>query len=95
MNTKIDFRYTYITPEGVRQASWNKEKTFLWNVKNVQKVIKKILVYNIETLTFQYQLLERLERKNEYIVIKQVQKDIETIEQRLNTYREFDKILDL
>ena len=95
MNTNIDFRYVYITPEAIRIAVWNHSKTFLWNLKELQKVIKKIITYNVDILTFQYNLLERLERKGEYRVIKQVERDIKIIEERLNIYREFDKIVQL
>ena len=95
MNTNIDFRYVYITPEAIRIAVWNHSKTFLWNLKELQKVIKKIITYNVDILTFQYNLLERLERKSEYSVIKQVERDIKIIEERLNIYREFDKIVQL
>ena len=95
MNTNIDFRYVYITPEAIRIAVWNHSKTFLWNLKNLQKVIIKIITYNVDILTFQYNLLERLERKSEYSVIKQVERDIKIIEKRLNIYREFDKIVQL
>ena len=92
MNTNIDFRYVYITPEAIRIAVWNHSKTFLWNLKNLQKVIIKIITYNVDILTFQYNLLERLERRSEYKVIKQVQRDIKIIEERLEIYREFDNI---
>ena len=95
MNTNIDFRYVYITPEAIRIAVWNNSKTFLWNLKNLQKVIIKIITYNIGILEFQYNLLERLERRDEYKVIRQVERDIKIIEERLNLYREFDKIVQL
>ena len=95
MNTNIDFRYVYITPEAIRIAVWNHSKTFLWNLKNLQKVIIKIITYNVDILTFQYSLLERLERRSEYSVIRQVERDIKIIEERLNIYREFDKITQL
>ena len=92
MNTQIDFRYTFISPKAIRIATWDTSHTFLWNLKELQKVIKKIILYNIEILDFQYNLLERLERKGEYSVIKQVQRDIKIIEERLEIYREFDNI---
>ena len=95
MNTNIDFRYVYITPEAIRIAVWNHSKTFLWNLKNLQKVIIKIITYNVDILTFQYQLLEKLERKRDYRVIKQVERDIKIIEEKLDIYREFDKIAQL
>ena len=92
MNTQIDFRYTFITPKAIRIAVWDTSHTFLWNLKELQKVIKKIISYNIEILEFQYNLLEKLERRSEYKVIKQVQRDIKIIEERLEIYREFDNI---
>ena len=92
MNTQIDFRYTFISPKAIRIATWDTSHTFLWNIKEIKKVIKKITLYNVETLEFQYGLLERLERRSEYSVIKQVQRDIKIIEERLEIYREFDKI---
>ena len=92
MNTQIDFRYTFISPKAIRMATWDTSNTFLWNIKEIKKVIKKIISYNIEILEFQYNLLERLERKSEYKVIKQVQRDIKIIEERLEIYREFDNI---
>ena len=92
MNTQIDFRYTFISPKAIRAATWDTSHTFLWNIKEIKKVIKKIIYYNIEILEFQYSLLERLERKSEYSVIKQVERDIKVIEERLEIYREFDKI---
>lgn len=95
MNTRIDFRYVYITPEAIRVAVWNNSKTFFWNLKELQRVIKKVILYNIEILEFQYNLLERLERRSEYQIIKQVERDIKIIEERLNIYREFDKIAQL
>ena len=95
MNTNIDFRYTFISPKAIRIATWDTSHTFLWNLKELQKVIKKIISYNIEILEFQYSLLERLERRSEYSVIRQVERDIKIIEERLNIYREFDKITQL
>ena len=95
MNTQIDFRYTFISPKAIRIATWDTSHTFLWNIKEIKKVIKKIIYYNIEILEFQYSLLERLERRSEYSVIKQVEQDIKIIEERLNIYREFDKIAQL
>ena len=95
MNTNIDFRYTFISPKAIRVATWDTSHTFLWNIKEIKKVIKKIISYNIEILEFQYNLLERLERRSEYKVIKQVERDIQIIEERLNVYREFDKIAQL
>ena len=92
INTKIDFRYTFISPKAIRIAVWDTSHTFLWNLKELQKVIKKIILYNVETLEFQYNLLERLEKRNEYRVIRQVERDIKIIEERLNVYREFDNI---
>ena len=92
MNTQIDFRYTFISPKAIRAATWDTSHTFLWNLKELQKVIKKIIYYNIEILEFQYNLLEKLERRSEYSVIKQVQRDIKIIEERLEIYREFDNI---
>jgi len=95
MNTQIDFRYTFISPKAIRMSTWDTSHTFLWNIKEIKKVIKRIIYYNIEILEFQYSLLERLERKSEYKVIKQVERDIKIIEERLNIYREFDKIAQL
>ena len=95
INTRIDFRYTFISPKAIRAATWDTSQTFLWNIKEIKKVIKKIIYYNIEILDFQYNLLERLERRSEYKVIKQVERDIKIIEERLNIYREFDKIAQL
>ena len=95
MNTQIDFRYTFISPKAIRIATWDTSHTFLWNIKEIKKVIKKIISYNIEILEFQYNLLERLERRSEYKVIKQVERDIQIIEERLNVYREFDNIAQL
>ena len=92
MNTQIDFRYTFISPKAIRIAVWDTSHTFLWNLRELQKVIKKIISYNIEVLEFQYNLLERLEKRNEYRVIRQVERDIKTIEERLEIYREFDRI---
>ena len=92
MNTQIDFRYTFISPIAIRATTWDTSNTFLWNIKEIKKVIKKIISYNIEILEFQYNLLERLERRSEYKVIKQVQRDIKIIEERLEIYREFDNI---
>ena len=92
MNTQIDFRYTFISPKAIRAITWDTSHTFLWNIKEIKKVIKKIISYNIEILEFQYNLLERLERRSEYKVIKQVQRDIKIIEERLEIYREFDNI---
>ena len=92
MNTQIDFRYTFISPKAIRVAVWDTSHTFLWNLKEIKKVIKKIISYNIEILEFQYSLLERLEKRQDYRVIKQVQRDIKIIEERLEIYREFDSI---
>lgn len=92
INTRIDFRYTFISPKAIRIATWDTSHTFLWNLKEIKKVIKKVILYNIEILEFQYSLLERLERRGEYSVIKQVQRDIKIIEERLEIYREFDRI---
>ena len=92
MNTNIDFRYTFISPKAIRIATWDTSHTFLWNLKELQRVIKKIISYNIGILEFQYNLLERLERKREYRVIKQLEQDIKIIEERLEIYREFDNI---
>ena len=92
MNTQIDFRYTFISPKAIRIAKWDTSQTFLWNIKEIKKVIKKIISYNIEILEFQYNLLEKLERRREYKVIRQVERDIKVIEERLEIYREFDKI---
>ena len=95
MNTQIDFRYTFISPKAIRIATWDTSHTYLWNLKEIKKVIKKIIYYNIEILEFQYSLLERLEKRNEYRVIKQIERDIKQIEERLDIYREFDKITQL
>ena len=95
MNTQIDFRYTFISPKAIRIATWDTSHTFLWNIKEIKKVIKKIISYNIGILEFQYNLLERLERRSEYSLIKQVERDIKIIEKRLDIYREFDKISQL
>ena len=95
MNTNIDFRYTFISPKAIRIATWDTSHTYLWNLKEIKKVIKKIIYYNIEILEFQYSLLERLEKRNEYRVIKQIERDIKQIEERLDIYREFDKIAQL
>ena len=95
MNTQIDFRYTFISPKAIRIATWDTSHTFLWNIKEIKKVIKKIISYNIGILEFQYNLLERLDKKREYRVIKQLEQDIKIIEERLNVYREFDKITQL
>ena len=57
-----------------------------------KKVIKRIILYNVEILEFQYSLLERLDKKREYRVIHQIERDIKIIEERLNIYREFDNI---
>ena len=92
MNTQIDFRYTFISPKAIRMSTWDTSHTFLWNLKEIKKVIKKIITYNIEILEFQYSLLERLERRSEYSVIKQLERDIKIIEERLEIYREFDNI---
>ena len=92
MNTQIDFRYTFISPKAIRVAVWDTTHTFLWNIKELKKVIKKIILYNIEILEFRYNLLERLERRSEYRVIKQLERDIKIIEERLEIYREFDNI---
>ena len=92
MNTQIDFRYTFISPKAIRMSTWDTSRTFLWNLKEIKKVIKKIISYNIEILEFQYSLLERLERRSEYSVIKQLERDIKIIEERLEIYREFDNI---
>lgn len=95
MNTKIDFRYTFISPKAIRIATWDTSHTFLWNLKELQKVIKKIILYNIEILEFQYNLLEKLQKRQDYRVIKQIERDIKVIEERLDIYREFDKIVQL
>lgn len=92
INTKIDFRYTFISPKAIRTATWDTSQTFLWNLKEIKKVIKKIILYNVEILEFQYNLLERIEKRNEYRVIRQIERDIKVIEERLEIYREFDKI---
>lgn len=92
INTKIDFRYTFISPRALRISTWDTTRTFLWNIKEIKKVIKRIIYYNIEILEFQYSLLERLERRSEYRVIKQIERDIKVIEERLEIYREFDNI---
>ena len=92
INTKIDFRYTFISPKAIRIATWDTSHTFLWNIKEIKKVIKKIILYNIEILEFQYNLLERLDKRREYKVIRQLERDIKIIEERLNIYREFDNI---
>ena len=95
INTKIDFRYTFISPKAIRIATWDTSHTFLWNIKELKKVIKKIILYNIEILEFQYNLLERLDKRREYKVIRQLERDIKIIEERLEIYREFDKIAQL
>ena len=95
INTRIDFRYTFISPKAIRMATWDTSQTFLWNLKEIKKVIKKIILYNVEILEFQYNLLERIEKRNEYRVIRQVEQDIKIIEERLEIYREFDKITQL
>ena len=92
INTKIDFRYTFISPKAIRAATWDTSHTFLWNIKEIKKVIKKIIYYNIEILEFQYQLIEKLDKKRQYKVIQQVESDIKIIEERLEIYREFDNI---
>ena len=92
MNTQIDFRYTFISPTAIRMSVWDTSHTYLWNIKEIKKVIKRIIFYNMEILAFQYDLLERLEKRNEYKVIKQIERDIKMIEKRLEIYREFDKI---
>ena len=92
MNTQIDFRYTFISPKAIRVAVWDTSHTFLWNLKEIKKVINKIILYNIDILEFQYNLLEKLDKKREYRVICQIERDIKIIEKRLNIYREFDKI---
>ena len=92
MNTNIDFRYTFISPKAIRIATWDTSHTFLWNLKEIKKVIQRIINYNLEILAFQYNLLERLEKRNEYRVIKQLERDIKVIEERLEIYREFDNI---
>ena len=92
MNTQIDFRYTFISPTAIRMSVWDTSHTYLWNIKELQKVIKKIVLYNVEILEFQYSLLERLEKRNEYKVIKQIERDIKMIEKRLEIYREFGNI---
>ena len=92
MNTQIDFRYTFISPKAIRVAVWDTSHTFLWNLKEIKKVINKIILYNIDILEFQYNLLEKLDKKREYRVICQIERDIKIIEKRLNIYREFDNI---
>ena len=92
MNTQIDFRYTFISPKAIRAAVWDTSHTFLWNIKELQKVIKKIILYNIEILEFQYNLLEKLQKRQDYRVIKQIERDIKIIEERLEIYRELDNI---
>ena len=92
MNTQIDFRYTFISPKAIRIATWDTSHTFLWNLKEIKRVIKKIIYYNIEILEFQYSLLEKLQKRQDYRVIKQIERDIKIIEERLNVYREFDSI---
>ena len=92
MNTQKDLRYTFISPKAIRVAVWDTSHTFLWNLKEIKKVINKIILYNIDILEFQYNLLERLEKRQDYRVIKQVQRDIKIIEERLEIYREFDSI---
>ena len=92
MNTQIDFRYTFISPTAIRMSMWDTSHTYLWNLKELQKVIKKIILYNVEILEFQYSLLERLEKRNEYTITRQIERDIKVIEKRLEIYREFDKI---
>ena len=92
MNTQIDFRYTFISPKAIRVAVWDTSHTFLWNLKEIKKVIKRIILYNIDILEFQYNLLEKLDKKREYRVIRQIERDIKIIEERLNIYREFDNI---
>lgn len=95
MNTNLDFRYTFITFEKVIEHVFNPNKTYIQNLNDIKKTINKIIHYNIEILEFQYQLLEKLDKKREYKVIKQVERDIQIIEERLNVYREFDKIAQL
>ena len=92
INTKIDFRYTFISPRALRMSTWDTSRTFLWNIKEIKKVIKRIIAYNIEILEFQYNLLEHIEKRNEYRVIRQIERDIKIIEERLEIYREFDNI---
>ena len=92
MNTQIDFRYTFISPTAIRMSVWDTSHTYLWNIKEIKKVIKRIIFYNMEILAFQYDLLERLERRSEYKVIKQIERDIKMIEKRLEIYREFGNI---
>ena len=95
MNTQIDFRYTFISPKAIRAATWDTSHTFLKNIKTIKKTINKIILYNIEILEFQYQLYEKLDKKQSYEVIKKVERDIKVIEERLEIYREFDKIAQL
>lgn len=92
MNTQIDFRYTFISPKAIRIATCDTSHTFLWNLREIKKVIQKIINYNIEILDFQYNLLERLEKRQDYRVIKQVERDIKIIEERLSIYRELEQI---
>ena len=92
INTQIDFRYTFISPKAIRAATWDTSHTFLWNIKEIKKVIKRVIAYNVEILEFQYNLLEKLERRDEYKVIRQIERDIKIIEERLEIYREFDNI---
>ena len=92
MNTQIDFRYTFISPTAIRMSTWDVSHTYLWNIKELQKVIKRIVLYNVEILEFQYSLLERLEKRDEYTITRQIERDIKVIEKRLEIYREFGKI---
>ena len=92
MNANIDFRYTFITFEKVVEHVFNPNKTYIQNINNIKKTINKIIAYNVDIIMFQYQLLEKLDKKREYKVIRQVERDIKIIEQRLEIYREFDNI---
>ena len=92
MNTSIDFRYTFITFEKVVEHVFNPNKSYIQNINDIKKTINKIIAYNVDIIMFQYQLLEKLNKKREYKVIKQIERDIKVIEERLNIYREFDNI---
>ena len=92
MNTNLDFRYTFITFEKVIEHVFNPNKTYIQNLNDIKKTINKIIAYNVDIIMFQYQLLEKLNKKREYKVIKQIERDIKIIEERLEIYREFDNI---
>lgn len=92
MQTEIDFRYTFIQPKTLLLQLWEKDRTVIYNLNKTIKHLNKIIVYNYNQLQFQYQLLDRLDKKFQYQLVKKIEQDIQLIEKRLELYREMDNL---